>query len=433
MNFDSIGLQIPEILLPSPEVDKTAWAVVACDQYSSQPSYWEKVAQLTAGKPSTYHMIFPEVYLDQDDGTIIKTIHTHMRENINNGVLQPVQNHLVLCERTLNNGKKRLGVMVALDLEHYDYNEGAQTLIRATEGTIVDRLPPRVKIRAEAPLEFPHIMVLIDDPTRSVIEPLFAQASQELYAVELMQNGGHLRGLQVEDDSIIQRFAAALAALAEPNSFREKYHTDSTQQPLVYAMGDGNHSFATAKAIWEQMKTEQGFHQVANHPARYALVELVNLYDESLEFEPIHRVMFNTDADAVLTAFEGYCEERNIHVTIASDKGDADQVVAFCSQNRNGFLLISDPIQQLATGTLQQFIDHFLAQHPQAKVDYIHGDSTTQALANSAGNIGFLLPPISKDSLFKTVIFDGALPRKTFSMGDAEDKRYYYEARRLTT
>lgn len=431
MNFDKIGLQIPELMLPGPAIDKTAWAVVACDQYSSQPDYWETVADITRNKPSTRHLMLPEVYLEQDDDNAIAAIQKAMQEYLDTGVLQPFNDGLVVCERTLNNGRKRLGVMIALDLEHYDYTAGAQTLIRATEGTIVDRLPPRIKIRAGAPLELPHIMVLIDDPERTVIEPLFADASNELYNVELMQQGGHLRGLQVSDAGAIQRFGKALATLADSAAFQEKYQTGADDQPLVYAMGDGNHSFATAKAIWEEMKTEQGFNQVANHPARYALVELVNLYDDSLEFEPIHRVVFNTDPAAMLNAFESYCNERGVAITQSEKAAPADQSIEFCYQGKSGFLLINNPVQQLATGTLQQFIDHYLTRHPQAKVDYIHGDQATRELSDASGNIGFLLPPISKDSLFKTVIFDGALPRKTFSMGEAEDKRFYYETRKL--
>jgi len=431
MNFDKIGLQIPELMLPGPSIDKTAWTVVACDQYSSEPDYWEAVSTLTKGKPSTRHLMLPEVYLEQDDANAIQSIQQTMHEYLEQGVLESFNDGLVIIERTLSSGQKRLGVMVALDLEHYDYTAGAQTLIRATEGTIVDRLPPRIKIREGAPLELPHIMVLIDDPERTVIEPLFEQTLKELYDVELMQNSGHLRGLQVADQGAIQRFGKALAALADSATFKEKYHTDDSQQPLVYAMGDGNHSFATAKAIWEKMKSAQGFNQVANHPARYTLVELVNLYDQSLAFEPIHRVVFNTDPSALLTGFNSYCAERGIEVIQASENAPANQSIEYCSADATGFLLINNPVQQLATGTLQQFIDHFLERHPQAKVDYIHGADATRKLAADKGNIGFLLPPIAKDSLFKTVIFDGALPRKTFSMGEAEDKRFYYETRKL--
>ena len=433
MKFDDIGLLVPDILLPKASTDMSQWAVVACDQYSSQPEYWQEVYEQIHNKASTGHVIFPEAWLHQGkDNEIITGIRSSMQDYLQQGVLQEHPASLLRCERTLRNGKVRRGVMVALDLEHYSYEAGTETLIRATEGTIVNRLPPRIKIREQAPLEFPHIMVLIDDPQASVVEPLFAQVAEPAYDFELMQNSGHIRGDIIQDESIIRNFADNLSQLASTDTFTQKYGASAEQKPLLYAMGDGNHSFATAKAIWETMKAEQGFEAVAEHPARYALVELVNLYDTSLEFEAIHRVVFDIDAEKLLTAFLDHYREQQAEIrSTESVIKPGAQVIPFALHGKAGELIINKPQHQLAAGTLQLFIDHYLTQHSQASVDYIHGEDTTRELGTRTGNIGFLLPAINKSELFKTVIFDGALPRKTFSMGDAEDKRFYLEGRKI--
>ena len=432
MKFDAIGLQIPDILLPSPSIDPTNWAVVACDQYSSQPDYWQKVAQAIADSPSTGHMVFPEAWLESGNNEdIIQGIQSTMQSYLQKDVFEEYKSSLIRCRRSTSTGERK-GVIVALDLEHYDYRQGSQTLIRATEGTIVDRLPPRIKIREGAALEFPHIMVLIDDPDRTVIEPLFEQSATPVYQCELMQNSGQLRGELIDAPEALVAFAASLEKLAQPDSFKEKYDTGPEQQPLLYAMGDGNHSFATARAIWEQMKADRGFDAVADHPARYALVELVNLYDTSLEFEAIHRVVFNTNPEALIAAFLDYYRDQQAELKAEPANLSADaQAIPFHYHNTSGSLVIHKPAQQLAAGSLQQFLDDYLKDNPQANVDYIHGESTTIQLGEKESNIGFLLPPIDKQALFKTVIFDGALPRKTFSMGEAQDKRFYFEGRRI--
>ncbi|WP_045856612.1 DUF1015 domain-containing protein [Teredinibacter purpureus] len=437
MKFDALGLLIPNIVLPNNTVDMHTWAVVACDQYSSEPLYWEKVEALTAEKPSTAHMIFPEAFLNtQDSDKRITAIHNAMHRALNDGTLQEIPAGLTLCERTLQNGQSRKGVVVALDLEHYDYRDGSQSLIRATEGTIVDRLPPRIKIRQDAPLELPHIMVLIDDPERSVIEPLFKQPFTPLYDVTLMQDGGRVQGRHLRKLSVLQQFADNLAALAAPDSFQKKYAT-ADHKPLLYAMGDGNHSFATARAIWESMKSRQGFDAVKDHPARYALVELVNVYDESLAFEAIHRVVFNIEPEQLIAEFLAYFSHQHaerfdtLPHTLETSTLTNTHCLPFCCEHTSGTLVIRQPTHQLAAGSLQAFLDGYLAQHTDASVDYIHGEHTTQSLGCKPRNIGFSLPPIEKSALFKTVIFDGALPRKTFSMGDAHDKRFYVEARRI--
>jgi len=434
MSLESIGLLIPDILLPSAQVDKHAWSVIACDQYSSDLLYWQEVEALSRGKASSLNMIFPEAYLQRrNPETIIDSIHAAMATYSDDGTLEEHKKVLTLCRRRCSDGRERKGVMVALDLEHYDYTAGAQTLIRATEGTIVERLPPRIKVRQQASIECPHIMVLIDDPEHSVIEPLFEEPAQTVYDFDLMQNGGHVNGSIISDENCHQRFAQALIALGKADFFQRKYGCSEDYKPLLFAMGDGNHSFATAKLIWETMKEQQGLAAVVNHPARYALVELVNLYDPSLEFEAIHRVLFNVKPTDFIQGFTKFSAEQGISVELADTENAQQDVhsIGMVFEGYSGWLNISKPKQQLAVGSLQLFIDHYLQNNPKTRVDYIHGEMATHTLGKNAGNMGFVLPAICKHSLFKTVIFDGALPRKTFSMGEANDKRFYLESRRL--
>src|SRR5512139_2936509 len=291
--ISDIGIQIPQVYLPKPGTDLTRWAVIACDQFTSQPEYWHEVEKIVGDAPSTLHLTFPEVYLEKPGGDQrIQNIQTSMRKYTDEGILQPYDG-LVYVERTVA-GKTRKGVMLCLDLEAYDYTQGSSSLIRATEGTIVDRLPPRMKIREGALLELPHILVLIDDPTHTVIEPLSAAKSKlkKLYDFELMLNSGHLAGYAV-DQEFENKVVEALRGLAEPEAFAAKYGVSTDQPVLLFAMGDGNHSLATAKAIWQKMKPQVGM----DHPSRYALVEIENVHDNGLEFEPIHRVLFGLKKD----------------------------------------------------------------------------------------------------------------------------------------
>ena len=313
MNFDKIGLQVPEILLPNKDVDLHKWSVVACDQYTSQPDYWAEAGQTAGSAPSTLNVIFPEVYLEDSDGEQrIENINSTMEKYLEQGILTPMANKgFVLVDRKTSQAPSRKGLVVAIDLEQYDFNKGSQTLIRATEGTIVDRLPPRIKVRQDAAIELPHIMVLIDDPDRTVIEPLFDRNPQPLYDFELMMNSGHIKGYAIDTPELIQQVASALENLASTSVFEQKYDA-AGKEVLLYAMGDGNHSLATAKAIWEKIKEDaDNMASVMDNPARYALVELVNIHDEGLQFEPIHRVIFNVDPDALLQAmqthFSGHC------------------------------------------------------------------------------------------------------------------------------
>ncbi len=442
MNFDKIGLQVPEILLPAKDVDLHKWSVVACDQYTSQPDYWSEVANIAGEAPSTLKVIFPEVFLEDADGNQrIASINSTMQQYLDEDILVPMTKPgFVLVDRKTSQAPSRKGLVVAIDLEHYDFNKGSQTLIRATEGTIVDRLPPRIKVRQDAAIELPHIMVLIDDPQRTVIEPLFAKNPEPLYDFELMMDSGHIKGYAIDTPELISQVSDALSHLADPQVFANKYNAQG-RDVLLYAMGDGNHSLATAKAIWEKIKQDaDDVQSVMANPARYALVELVNIHDDGLQFEPIHRVIFNVNPAQLLkdmqSHFNGQCKivrcENETDMKSRAQAATADNVhiVPFNDADGYGYIQINEPPYTLELATIESFLNDYLDQNG-GKVDFIHGDEVVNELGVKEGNMGFFFPPISKHSLFKTIIFDGALPRKTFSMGEADEKRFYLEARKI--
>lgn len=435
-NYPGIGIQVPDILLPKAGVDLTKWAVIACDQFTSQPEYWENVRQLVGEDPSTYHMILPEVYLGGPEE--IERVHSTqeaMRKYVSEGLLEPREG-LIYVERTID-GKTRRGLMLALDLEQYDYNKGSQSLIRATEGTILDRLPPRIKIREGATLELPHILVLIDDPNCTVIEPLNERKADlpKLYDFELMMGSGHLRGYLVNQPELEQRIVRALETLADPAKFAAKYGVDEQQSVLLFAMGDGNHSLATAKAIWEKIKPQVGM----NHPARYALVEIENVHDEALAFEPIHRELFGVCADPLEEMKKQFGSDFRFEPSpdcptmekIVNEHRGPEQAIGFIDATRCGVIYLGRPSSNLPVGTLQAFLDEYLKQGCAKKIDYVHGEEVLSKLGAEPGNAGFYVPGMDKSDLFKTVILDGALPRKTFSMGEAKEKRFYMECRKI--
>ena len=433
-NFDDIGVQIPQIYLPKAGTDLNKWAVIACDQFTSQPDYWRKVERLVGDSPSTLNLTLPEVYLEApDEPERIQSIQSNMRALLDGHVVEPREG-LIYVERSVG-GRTRKGLMLALDLEHYDFSKGSTSLIRATEGTIIERLPPRMKIREGAPLEFPHIMVLIDDAAGSVIEPLQAAKAgmEKLYDFDLMLGSGHLAGYAVSP-ALETGVIAALRALARPEVFAEKYGVND-QPVLLFAMGDGNHSLATAKAIWEKIKGTVGM----QHPARYALVEIENVHDAALEFEPIHRVLFGLKQD-LIAAMRAYFSE-NFHFTPLDSASEmvrrvdaapaSPQTLGIIGGGAFGLIEIDNPATNLPVGTLQAFLDSFLKSGGAEKIDYVHGAEVTAQLGSQPGNAGFYLPGMHKSDLFKTVILDGALPRKTFSMGEAHEKRFYMEGRKI--
>jgi len=443
MKLAKLAIEVPKILLPKPGIDLQRWAVIACDQYTSEPEYWQEVNQLVAEQPSTLRLIFPEVYLEDDDvAERIAAINTSMEKYLADGILEEHDPGFVLLDRKTSHAESRKGLIVALDLDAYDYRPGTKTMIRATEGTIVDRLPPRIRVRENAAIELPHIMVLIDDPDRTVIEPLFDATLNEVYDVELMQKSGHVRGWKVDRPELVSQVAEALEKLADKKRFQSRYDVED-DEVMLYAMGDGNHSFATAKSIWEKLKADAADPaDVMDHPARYALVELVNVHDPGLEFEAIFRVVFNVDKNDLFNKARDFfrkletpCEIECCESLDAAEKRVAafdGHAIPFVTEKGYGVLKVYNPKLTLEVGTLQSFLDDYLSRLPEARIDYIHGAEAVTRLGSQKGNVGFYLPAISKHDFFRTIVRDGALPRKTFSMGEADEKRFYLEARRIT-
>jgi hypothetical protein len=417
--MEKLGFYPADISIPA-DTNNQKWSVVACDQYTSQPEYWQQVEDFVGDAPSTLRMIVPELYLEQPDISLrISKVNTAMNEYVENGILQTI-NGFLYVKRTLQNGKVRRGLMGVVDLECYDFSLGSQSLIRATEGTVLERIPPRVKVRENAVLECPHIMLLIDDPQKTVIEPLDKRTDLEkLYDFPLMQNSGALAGFLC-DDAESARIFEALSKLADREAFNSRYGL-SGKAPLLFAVGDGNHSLATAKTCYENLKKSMPKDEALVHPARYALVEIVNLHDTSLEFEPIHRVVFGIKENALEQALMKVCTKE---VTPGSQK------IILCKGKSKTILYFTKPSSNLPVGTLQSFLDTYIKMNG-GKIDYIHGEDVVEDLSSKDGNLGFLLEGMPKEELFKTVVLDGSLPRKTFSMGHACDKRFYYECRRI--
>ncbi len=422
MNNDII--KPANILLPQ-NSDASAFSVVACDQYTSEPDYWNSVKDIVGDKPSALNMIFPEIYLKTADfDKTVDGINDTMNKYLSDNLFQEYENAFIFVERKLKNGNVRKGIIGMVDLEAYDYTIGSQSAIRATEGTVLDRIPPRVKIRENAPIELPHVMLLIDDEECSVIEPLSSKKSslELIYSFNMMKDSGSIEGYLLDEDCT-NSLLAGISKLADKENFSARYSVID-KDLLLFAVGDGNHSLATARKCYMNLKEKLGEENAKNHPARYALVELVNLHDDSLEFEAIHRVMFDvTPADVIKALGERYIlsdiyveGSQRIDVVVGDDIRE---------------VYITNPSLNLPVGSLQVFIDEYIEKNG-GEVDYIHGDDVVKSLSKGSNSIGFILPSMDKNDLFKTVILDGALPRKTFSMGEACDKRFYLEARKIS-
>lgn len=423
-NFEKLGFYPADILLPAAGVDMTKWAVVACDQFTSQPEYWQAVEAAVGDAPSALRLILPEAQLHNPDvDSHIRRINTTMETYWKHGMFRTLENTLLYIERTQSNGKVRHGLIGMVDLEQYDFSPGNGALIRATEGTVLSRIPPRVRVRRDAAIELPHVMLLIDNPEKTVIEPLAAQntAMEQVYDFDLQQGGGHLTGWKLTETQM-DAVADALSDLCTSAEMEKKYGVHGAA-PFLFAVGDGNHSLATAKQCYEDLKKRTPESQWLSLPARYALVEVVNNHDDALEFEPIHRVLFGVEPAEVLEAFKAFYP--------GAHEGPGDgHTIAYTYEDHVGFVTVPEPRVQLAAGTLQDFLDAYLKDHG-GEIDYVHGGEVADELGGRPGNIAFRLPAMRKDQLFKTVMADGVLPRKTFSMGRAQDKRYYVEARKI--
>ena len=424
--FTSLPFLPADILLPQ-NCDYDKWSVVACDQYTSQPEYWQRVEERVGRAPSALRLILPESSLDGPQAEIdIMDINSTMTRYVREGRFKTLPGAMVYVERTLSSGRVRRGLVGMADLTAYDYEPGSDALIRATEGVVMSRIPPRVAVRKNAPIELPHAMLLADDPQRTVIEPLAAQTGEMelLYDFDLMERGGHVKGWLLTQAQLAQ-VAAALSALADPAAFNARYRTEN-QPVMLFAVGDGNHSLATAKECYERQKRLMPPEKWDTLPARYTLCELVNLHDDSLEFEPIHRVVFHTDPEALLDALvRAYPGARR------GREAEGDGLpLRYVRAGGEGVVTVPASAARLGVGALQSFLDSYLMER-QGRVDYIHGEDVAREFAARPGNIAFLLPPMDKRELFPSVIHDGVLPRKTFSMGEAHDKRFYLEARKI--
>lgn len=429
--------RLPRILLPRTGIDLTKWAVIACDQYTSEPDYWNRVAHEVGDAPSTLNLIFPESYL----GTVgaqarIVRIQEMMRIYLANGLFYEHEG-AIYVERTFGHRTRR-GLMLELDLEQYDFGSKSATPIRPTEGTMIERLAPRIEVRRGAELELPHILVLIDDPACTVIEPIGAerQTLTKLYETDLMFGDSHVAGFAV-DPAQGERVTQALCALASPSGFAKRYDVPDETPVMLFAVGDGNHSLATAKVFWDSIKGAVGM----DHPSRFALVEVENIHDRALEFSPIHRLLFGVSADVRKAIVEEF-GSRAACTEVASSVAMRDRVYAMHRGSHHAagivgpgaqfsVIEIDDPQSSLAVGTFQMFVDRFIRQGGATHVDYVHGDDTLERLAMNDSNVGIHLPALSKDDLLRMVVREGPLPRKTFSMGEANEKRFYIEARQI--
>ena len=410
------------ILLPK-NADMTKWSVVACDQYASEPEYWADVEKIVGENPSTLKLTLPEIYLEEENiQERINNINENMKELMDENFFNEYKDSMIYLQRTQKDGKIREGLMGIVDLEGYNYEIGSQTPIRATEKTVIERIPPRVKIRENATLELPHIMILIDDDKKDIIESLKTKVNENdvVYDFDLMKDGGHIKGYLLNNETM-NEIDKKLELLADEDLFEKKYNVKN-KGVLLFAMGDGNHSLATAKACYENLKKTMSEEEYLNNPARYALVELVNLHSDALEFEAINRVVFDTNPENLIKKLKEYYiinKERN---------GEKFEII---TKDIDEIWYIENPKSNISVGSIQIFLDEYLKENA-GKIDYIHGEEVTKELTRkNDNNVGFIFDAMPKSELFKTVILDGSLPRKTFSMGHSYDKRYYLEARKI--
>ena len=427
-DWGTFGFHIPEIMLPKEGTDYSKWAVVACDQYTSEPEYWDEVESIVGDAPSTLRLMLPEIYLEKEgEAEKIKAIRAAMDKYLADGTLRTLPKGCMLVKRTAE-GRSRVGLVIATDLEAYDFNKGSKSLTRATEGTVIERIPPRLRIREGAPVELPHILILIDDPDKSVIEPLVNAPQEVMYDTDLMMEGGHITGSFIKEEDL-EGAKEALSVLFDKAV--EKYGDGNV---IFQAMGDGNHSLATAKTNWENLKKTLTPEEAENHPARYALCEIENIHDEGIVFEPIHRVIFQKNGQSGMDLVNETLEllkEQNGNAYLAESGAVKEGCfsIPYITGEQCGTIIIEEPANKLEVGALQNALDVMVKERKTCDIDYIHGTKAVETLGTKEGNAGFMLPSMDKFMLFPAVAADGALPRKTFSMGEANEKRYYIESR----
>lgn len=398
-----ISVKSVNVLLPR-KADFKKWAVVACDQFTSQPEYWQKLDAFVGDSESTLRLIYPEVYLGESNGEErIAAIHRTMAQYLADGVLEEYKNTFVLVKRQTAFGNTRYGIVAAIDLEDYCFTHPSHAQIRSTEDVVLDRIPPRLKIREGAPLELPHVILLIDDEKKCVVEKLAAEEHEVLYDFDLNMQGGHVTGYRIDADYAISLFEKyAGTKLADGKDF-------------LFAVGDGNHSLATAQAYWNEIKAALGEEERKTHPARFALCEIENLYDDGIVFEPIHRFVFGADEQLISTLSENLTGDSMINALV-NGRETRIAVPQNCAE---------------AISAVQSIIEKFVKEHDGCKVDYIHGDDNLADIAGKNKGVALFMPSLKKDELFSYVSAHGTLCKKTFSMGEAQEKRYYIEAKRI--
>lgn len=433
VDTSKLPLRGAAVLLPRKDIDLKSWCVVACDQYTSEPNYWQSIESATTEVPSSFHLVLPEVYLESLPTAAledrIKHINQAMHRYLAENLLLPLNPGFILVDRQTPLHPSRKGFIAAIDLEQYDFAPGNKMPIRATEGTVLERIPPRVKVRQDALLELPHTMLLLDDPEFKVVEEAFS-AVEELslpptYQSDLQAGGGRVTGYYIPESSPI--FTQMLKALTELQ--------ENLVDNFFLAVGDGNHSLATAKAHWQNLSPSLSAEEKSSHPARFALVEIVNIHDAGLDFEPIHRVVFGLELEYFLQKARPYFKNQGIEicdpVKFSSQNLDSkSQVVILSNGAEEKYMILRSPHCSLAVESLQNFLDELIRENSKLRIDYIHGEDTTRSLS-SADTLGFILPPVYKADFFSTIAQNGLFPRKTFSMGEAFEKRYYLEARKI--
>ena len=415
--FDGLPFQPADVLLPR-DCDLSLWSVVACDQYTSQPEYWQRVEERVGKAPSALRLILPESCLEGPSvETDIMEVNNTMSRYLRDGRFVQYPDSLIYVERTLSGGGVRRGLVGMVDLEQYDYEPGSRSAIRATEGTVMSRIPPRVAVRKNAPIELPHTMLLCD--CNDIIPPLSSRTEEmePLYDFELREGGGRVKGWLLTPAQL-EETARAIA--------RWKEWADRERDGLLFVVGDGNHSLAAAKACYERRKGLTDPSQWPGLPSRYALCELVNFYDSSVEIAPIHRVVFGVRPEELLDALLDF------YPSAAPGRGEGHRLSYVINRWSQGEITVGGFDGELTVGVLQRFLDAYTAGQPRARVDYIHGTETARELAGERQDaIAFLLPPPDWAGLFDAVVRDGVLPRKSFSIGRAQDKRFYLEARKI--
>jgi len=424
----NLGILFPEILIPGKKINKKKWPVIACDQFTSNMSYWDKTSKIVGNSPSTLHIMIPEIFLGEDDiGERISHAKETMATYVTDGVLVRLPRGVILVERETPFGT-RVGIMLAVDLDQYDSDHTKKPLIRATEQTVKERLPSRMKVRDGAILESPHVMLMLNDPTDSVITELHRTRGNytKVYDTSLMQGGGHIKGWFIDDADVLETLTETLAALLE-----------KSDDNMLFAVGDGNHTLASAKQVWENHKEEIPESEREISPLKYALVEVVNLYDKGICLHPIHRMLFNVEAPNFLRSLVAELNDMGLDAKMMYTRGtsaqnsNCEQNLFFESRQAKGRIEIESPKHKLTAIPLTLALDKLLEKLPKAQIDYIHGDEEFDQLTQTHGCLGFRMEKMTKDQLFSLVAEYGVLPRKAFSLGEAQEKRYYYECRLL--